>query len=283
MKYLSLMLLAIAPFIASAQNLHADFFAGIASYQGDLQAKRYTLNMAHPAVGIGLSYDVSSRFVARAGFTYGQVEGNDKANTQAKSILIRNLNFKSNIAEFHLAMEFNLFDLSERSATPYIFGGVAGYHFNPFTNDLSGNKVLLQPLSTEGQGLSQYPDRKPYNLNQLAIPFGGGIKLSLSDNLQVAGEIGIRKLFTDYLDDVSTTYVDQATLLAAKGQKAVDLAYRGDEINPALPYPSAGAIRGGSKYKDWYYFTGLRISYRLNSSGRMGNNGGKVGCPNSVY
>src|SRR5690606_13448162 len=82
------------------------------------------------------------------------------------------------------------------------------------------NKVFLKPLSTEGQGLPQYPDRKPYKLTQFAIPFGAGVKFRVSRNTVLAYEVGLRKIFTDYLDDVSTTYVDQATLLQERGRNA---------------------------------------------------------------
>ncbi|MEI7471783.1 MAG: DUF6089 family protein [Chitinophagaceae bacterium] len=284
------MKLSIVPFClllglqSNAQNLHADVFAGISTYQGDLEAKKVSMNFAKPAIGLGASYDITSRLIGRAGFSFGKVSASDKSNTNSKPILDRNLNFSTSIAEFHLALEFNFLDLSEHSLSPYIFAGVAGFHFNPYTETPSSNKVFLQPLSTEGQGLSQYPDRKPYKLTQMAIPFGGGLKFEFSDNIQIAAEVGLRKLFTDYLDDVSTYYVDQATLLAAKGPLAVDLAYRGDELSGGAPYPPAGTIRGGSKYKDWYTFSGLRLSYRLgnNSSNNKGGKN-KMGCPTTIY
>jgi hypothetical protein len=140
--------------------------------------------------------------------------------------------------------------------------------------------------------LSGYPDRKPYSLTQPAIPFGGGIKYAINDNLRLGLELGFRKLFTDYLDDVSTTYVNPADLLAAKGQLAVDMSYRGDELPGGNPnYPAKGSQRGGAKKQDWYYFFGLHLTYRLgsgdntNRSGVFGGGnykGGKkkgYGCP----
>ena len=271
--------LSIISFAGFTQNLHADLFAGVANYQGDLQGKRFTLSQSRPAIGLGLSYDLTNKLIIRTGFTYGQVEGNDKKNTTAKGIEFRNLNFRSNITEVQLGLEYNLFDLGYRDISPYAFAGVAVYHFNPYTKDPAGNTVFLKPLSTEGQGLSQYPGSKPYTLTQFAIPFGGGIKFVLSDNLQVGIEIGLRKLFTDYLDDVSANYVDSATLYAAKGQQSVDLAYRGDEVPGGPSYPAAGSQRGNPKYKDWYYFSGIRVSYTLN--GRKSRKG--IGCPARLY
>jgi opacity protein-like surface antigen len=284
MKYSILLSMAVFPLAAFSQNFHADVFAGVATYQGDLQGKRITFNQSHPAVGIGISYDITDKLIARSGFTYGTIEGTDKKNTTAKGIEFRNLSFKSAVSELHLGLEYNFFKLEGKSLTPYFFAGIAGYHFNPYTNDSNGTKVFLRPLSTEGQGLAAYPDRKNYSLTQFAVPFGGGIKLQMSDNLQLAAEVGIRKTFTDYLDDVSTTYVDYATLLAAKGPKAVELAYRGDEVVGGPSYPTDGAQRGSSKTKDWYYFSGLRLSVRLNNkAGRVANGRNKLGCPSKVY
>jgi hypothetical protein len=82
--------------------------------------------------------------------------------------------------------------------------------------------------------------------------------------------MGVRKTFTDYIDDVSTTYIDRDVLLAARGERAVQMAFRGDEIKSDLTYPPANTIRGGSKYKDWYYFSGFTLSIGLtNTDGKL--------------
>jgi hypothetical protein len=121
--------------------------------------------------------------------------------------------------------------------------------------------VYLQPLGTEGQGF--YLGRKKYNLTQFAIPFGGGIKFAFNDNVRIKLEVGLRKLMTDYLDDVSTTFAPQAALLANNGQRAVDFSFRGDELKPGLTYPTANTKRGNPSSKDWYYFSGVTLSIRL--------------------
>ncbi|MEO6253563.1 MAG: DUF6089 family protein [Ferruginibacter sp.] len=280
MKNISLLLAILMPFTVLSQKLHADLFIGISGYQGDLQAKRFTLNQSKPVVGLGASYDLTNKLIARAGFFYGKIEGNDRKNKSNKGIELRNLNFRSTITEFNVGLEYNFFDLGYRDISPYVFGGAAVYHFNPYTKDAAGNKVFLNPLSTEGQGLPQYPDRNPYKLTQFAIPFGGGLKFALSENLQVGLEIGFRKLFTDYLDDVSMNYVDSATLYAERGAQAVDLAYRGDEVTGGQSYPADGVQRGSPKFKDWYYFSVVRVSYRLNNS-KNDKNG--LACPARFY
>jgi hypothetical protein len=174
--------------------------------------------------------------------------------------------------------EFNVFSLDNIRWTPYAFGGLAVYHFDPYTQDSAGLKLFLKPLTTEGQGLAGYPTR-PYATTQLALPFGGGVKYAVSDNIRIGLELGMRKLFTDHLDDVSTNYAAASDLFAASGPKAVELAYRGDELpngNPA--YPAKGEQRGGAKEKDWYYFTGLHVAFRINANGGGGGRN-KYGCP----
>jgi hypothetical protein len=182
-------------------------------------------------------------------------------------------------------VEYNFFDLRSHKVTPYIFGGIAVYHFNPYAYDSTGRKVYLHPLSTEGEGLPQYPNSHPYALTQLAIPFGGGIKFRISDQVVLAYEIGERKLFTDYLDDVSGRYVDQNILLAAKGPEAVEMAYRGAELKGGASYPPAGTVRGDPKRKDWYYFSGLRLIIAFNTHAMIEHRRQHyiLDCPKKVY
>jgi hypothetical protein len=148
-----------------------------------------------------------------------------------------------------------------------------------------GNKFDLQPLSTEGQGLSQYPERKPYKLTQFGIPLGIGIKFAVNQNISLGWEISMRKTFTDYLDDVSTTYVDELLLLAERGQTSVDLAYRGDEVKDGdLAYPADGTKRGSNKFKDWYYFSGITATIKIPSRKfTLGKKRSGTGCPSGVY
>ncbi len=276
MKTINCLLLAIIISLTSfSQNLHLNLSAGALNYSGDLQLKKYTFNQAHPAFAIGLSYELSEKFMIRSQFMTGKISGDDKLNPLTA---IRNLNFTTSVTELQVAAEYYLRDLSEYSLSPYFFAGLAAYHFNPYTKDTSGTKYFLQPLGTEGQGF--YNNRQPYKLTQFAVPFGGGMKLALSENIRAGIEFGIRKLFTDHLDDVSTTYVDPAQLAANNGPKAVELAYRTNELKNSIPYPT-GDNRGSAKFKDWYYFTGATLSIRLgNKYADRGHS--RLGCPAKI-
>ena len=236
-------------------------------------------------VGLSVNYELTEQFMIRGGFNYSIVGGADRFSDD-DSLRARNLAFETKLTEFSAIGEYYFFNLYDQKFSPYLFAGFAVYHFNPYAYDVNKQKVFLKPLSTEGEGLSQYPDRKPYALTQPAIPFGGGVKYAFTDNLRLGLELGMRKLFTDYFDDVSTTYVDPNDLLAAKGQLAVDMSYRADELPGGNPvYPSKGAQRGGATHKDWYYFFGLHLTYRLGGEGGGGSfyNSGKknkrYGCP----
>ena len=273
----------LAPLFTQAQ-WNVNLFGGFSNYVGDLQSSPYTTQQAHLAFGAGVQYDLNPHFSLLSNLTYGKVGASDAYATQA-DLRARNLSFQTNIGEWNLLAEYNLLDLRSHRITPYVFAGVAVYHFNPYAYDTTGKKVYLRPLSTEGEGLPQYPNSKPYALTQLAIPFGGGIKFRVSDRVTLAYEIGMRKLFTDYLDDVSGRYVDEATLLAAKGPEAVEMAYRGNEIKGGSGYPPAGTVRGDPKRKDWYYMSGLRVTIALNNSAMVAHrrHSGILDCPKKVY
>ena len=264
-----------------SQNLHLDLFGGIANYKGDLQynpkgGKQISFKQPNFSAGIGLHYEISSKLYARFAMTFGKIGADDKNQPGQQQ---RNLNFFSPIFDVMIGGEYWIIDPYEHKLVPYVFGGLGYFHFNPYTTDAAMQKVFLKPLSTEGEGF--VPGRKDYNLSQFSIPFGGGLKIPISENVRVGVELSLRKTFTDYLDDVSTTYVDEATLFSGKGQRAVDLAYRGDEVG-AGTYPAGGTPRGTLVAKDWYYFTGFTLSFRLGNGGGGGRGGGrksKVGCP----
>lgn len=275
--------------ILFAQRLHIGVFGGLAAYNGDLTDKWFPKKVTNGAIGVTGNYELTDNIMLRAGFTYAVVGGADRYSRDP-ALLARNLSFESSISEFSLLGEYYLLNLYDQRISPYVFAGLSVFHFNPYAYD-SSRKIYLKPLSTEGQGLPGYGDRESYALTQAAIPFGAGVKFAVTDRVHLGLEMGLRKLFTDYLDDVSTTYADPADLLAARGQLAVDMSYRGDDVgNPV--YPAKGVQRGKAKNKDIYYFTGLHLTYRLgmgNSSRGSGMSGGSrkgrssTNCPVNVY
>lgn len=265
----------------SAQRFHLGIFGGLAAYNGDLTEKIFPKKVTNGAIGITGNYELTDNIMLRAGYTFARVGGADRYSDDPE-MLKRNLAFETAISEFSLVGEYYLLNLYDNRFTPYAFIGLGVFHFNPYAYNGTDEKIFLKPLSTEGQGVPGYPDRKPYKLTQLNVPFGIGVKYAFTDRLRLGLEGSFHKLFTDYLDDVSTAYIDPNDLLAARGQLAVDMSYRGDEVPGGDPnYPVKGYQRGGSGSKDFYYFTGLHITYRIG----MDKSGGRdrLGCPKNIY
>jgi opacity protein-like surface antigen len=268
-------LLLLASFSNAQSPVRLGLFGGVSQYQGDLQSSYFQGRFANAALGLTATYDIAPRFAVRAGLTFSALEASDRYNTK-EELGVRNFSFRTRLTEFSLLGQYSFFNIEDTRWTPYVFAGVAVFKMDPYTYDSSGQKVYLRLLGTEGQGLEQYPGRKMYNKTQFAIPFGGGVTYAISERWQLGLELGIRKTFTDYIDDVSSTYADASDLLAGRGPKAVELAYRRGEVDPAnAAYPEKGAMRGQDKWKDMYYFTGLHLQFRLGSGGGRG----KYGCP----
>lgn len=278
-------LLLLSVSTVQAQRVHIGIFGGLAAYNGDLTDKILPKKVTNGAIGLTGNYEVTDQIMLRAGLTYTVVGGADRFSNKQQAVL-RNLSFETAITEFSVVGEYDLLNLYESRISPYGFAGLALYHFNPYAYNGNTQKIFLKPLSTEGQGLLGYADRKPYSLTQFAIPFGGGVKFAVTDNLRVGIEVGFRKLFTDYLDDVSKFYIDPADLLAAKGQLAVDMSYRGNQVSGGNPnYPPKSEQRGNPESNDSYYFGGIHLTYKL-GNGFGGGGGGrknKMGCPINVY
>lgn len=243
-------------------------FAGAMNYQGDLNPNSFTFKNSNIATGLIIRKPLNRWFTLRGGINMGKIEAADYNNRDY--LKIRNLSFTTDIKEAYIALEATVLDISTTRFTPYIYAGIAVFHFNPWTYDKNGKKTFLKPLSTEGQGLPQYSDRPAYNLTQLSLPFGMGVKYAVNDNLNIGIEFSQRKSFTDYIDDVSSSYVDVNVLRQAKGDKAVELAFRENEIpGGRLQYPAHGDQRGTPSEMDWYYFFGLTIELKLSSFGNL--------------
>lgn len=247
---------------------------GGTNYLGELSAER-TDNF-HFAGGITGRWNMNHYLAIRGNVFYGNISGADSNNTsQAKRD--RNLSFKSPLFEVSGLLEWNLFGFDpiggqrdrvrKKMFSPYVFTGIAMFKFNPMAY-LDNNWVELQPLGTEGQGTTPFQDRKKYNLTTFSIPMGVGIKLRLAPRLVFAAEYGMRITFTDYLDDISKTFVDPQILAAAFGgpnSNSVRLADRSpDEVRAARsfdPLTFDGPVRGESNNKDSYNYAGFTLTY----------------------
>jgi hypothetical protein len=269
-----LIILLISVNVCSAQGLLQFGLLGAGSgYAGDLTNDNISIKTIHSGGGIEARYIFGDYFAVRGGINYTKVGAKDKESGDS-AIEFRNLSFETNILEVNFCAELNLLSPELFSVYPYLFAGLGYFHFNPYTYDNSGKKVYLRPLSTEGEGLPQYPNKKMYSLNQICIPFGAGLKWNINEDITIGLEVGVRKLFTDYLDDVSGRYASYNNLLTDRGVEAVTLAYRGTG-----PYPNGGSIRGNPKKKDLYYTFGLSAFYSFGNAEAKG----KYGNPGRLY
>lgn len=260
----SLLLLALLPLLAHTQSLRKDaeigLMLGAMNYIGDLNSQSM-LGKVNPAASAIFRYDFHSRWAVQFGIAYGNLEGGNPDDIE-----LRNLSFRSHVIEGSLTVQFNFVPYQNgayaQRFTPYMFAGIGVFGFNPKAM-YNGSWYELQPLCTEGQGLAQFPDRKPYSLVQLCVPFGLGLKCRIGKYFTVGAEYGFRKTWTDYLDDVSTTYVDAALLSSNTEAMAAILSDRSGEYELDHAYP-AGTQRGDDSLNDWYAFFGLSITVKLN-------------------
>jgi hypothetical protein len=215
---------------------------------------------------------------ARLEGSLGQVTSTDSTITGKSNNLIskrvRNLSFRSKIAEISLMLEFHplhLINFDEISyLSPYVVGGIGWYHFNPQAG-LNGKWIDLQPLHTEGQGFPEYPDRKPYRLSQFNLPIGIGLRYEVSDAINLRLEFVHRILYTDYLDDASTKkYIDPSLF--------VKYLSPSDAANAKMLYNRSKdgtipAFRGHFQNNDAYMSLTLKVGVVLGRES-TGNNDG---------
>jgi len=245
-----------------AQQWELGGWMGTAHYFGDLNTNT-SFKDTRPALGAIVRRNLNYYFSIRSSLNFGYVAFDDKLSPASYIYQkTRNLNFYSHILELSTQMEINFFKykISDKEArfAPYFFVGLGCFFFSPKT-ELGNSRYNLANFSTEGQGLPGY-DRKKYFPIQLAIPFGMGIKYGLSNYWTIGAEVGTRKTSTDYLDDVSSTYVNQNALLQSQGQDAVSLSDRS-----GTGFGTDGKQRGDSQKKDSYLFMGMTLTYTIRS------------------
>lgn len=308
-KKILLSLLLIIPLLASAQykksrykrannfsnsknKARKEYVIGIgaANFLGELGGanqigtnfvKDLEFSMTRPSAALGMRYKFSKRMAIKGGFYYQLVSGADRL-TKEPFRNNRNLSFRSHIFELSAQAEFyvtkeqqghrykikNAKGMKNYDYQAYLFVGIGAFYFNPQAM-YNGAWVNLQPLGTEGQGLPGGP--KKYSRIAICIPYGIGAKYNLNKDYAVGLEIGIRKTFTDYIDDVSTVYYDNSVIRDERGDMAGDLA------DPSLMnYPAelggatstadqtaTGQQRGDPKDKDAFMFVNITVSYKV--------------------
>ena len=315
--------------LSIAQDFKITTSLGGSNYQGDL-SNGYISGIG-PAGSVGLTYDLYDNFRLRANLSFLQVGADDSKSPKA-AIKNRNLEFKTDIIELSLLGEIDLLKSEDYTLVPYLFAGPSLYHFNPYTtvkqsdvihatNQLNlpagtvkvGQKVYLHDIGTEGQLIKglESSGGKNYNLTQLNIQLGAGVRYKISEGISVGYEFSFRKLFTDYLDDVSSrNYISKdswdkeiASAIAANNPSRAKLLKEGEILSFRLldskgnPKPLVqGSPRGNPTANDAYFSSQVRLSFTLFSKSdkaSLGNNKmfspsnptgrGQLNCPKVFF
>lgn len=187
--------------------------------KGQPLLKDYKFVANRMLVGLSGTYNINNYSAVNVGFNFAQISNADSLITNTGNLerwrWYRNLSFKSNIEEASATYTFYPVLFLHRKTiellrfNPYIQVGLGVLHFNPKAN-LNGTWYELQPLHLEGQGFAEYPDRIPYKRTVLYIPANVGVKYYFNNRWAISGGLFMRKTFTDYMDDISTTYIDPA-------------------------------------------------------------------------
>ncbi len=267
---LSLLLVFVGSAISSAQRgFEIGGWLGAAHYFGDLNTR---FDIMHPGFGGGgiVRYNFNRRICAKASFNYGFLRADD-ANSSNAFEQRRNINFRTHLGDLSGQIEFNFFPYIHGSReyfyTPYLFAGFSLFTFSPYAVYDGEKTPPLRSLGTEGQ----FPGEE-YPSFQRAINFGGGLKFDLTPEWSLNVELSIRKLFTDYLDDVSTVYPDFGEVRGNNGVLG-DIAVLASD--PSLPDAEGNRVgrqglqRGDDTTNDAYTFFSVGLLYYF----------GNIKCP----
>ncbi len=237
--------------------------AGTAYYIGEINPSKHFGTREKLALGIAIRSNLNKRWAIRTGLNYGHIEAFD---SDSKDLWQqnRNLNFRNKFFEGSVIAELNFFNYqinSKHNISPYLFWGAAIFRMNP-EGMYNGYWHSLQPAGTEGQGLA---GKDPlYKTTGFTMPMGAGLKCNISGLMGFSIEWGMRKLYTDYFDDISGTYANPTLLSAARGQLATHLA---DQSLIQQNNNNASLQRGDPGRKDLYFFCMASLNIRIDKKG----------------
>lgn len=286
---------------------------GTSNYYGDLAPVTRPLLSTRKNINWHLSVDFTRHLTSRIGIRFGlswiRLSGNDSYfsnDAKFQNLFIRNLHFRNDLQEFSAVGVYN-FVKEERAYThrpkliPYIAGGFSILHHNPVAQAPNGTAgvtdgawVSLQPLGTEGQTLPT-SGIAPYNLIVTNALGAMGARLKVNKQWDIAYELSLRYLFTDYIDDVGSTYADKNAMIANDplsavfGHRELELVALRTGINreagirqwyidhgtpqsssipvsafPIAPGTAAGAMRNFSAtINDFYVLNTIKLVYHI--------------------
>jgi hypothetical protein len=248
---------------------------GTSFYLGDLN--NIPFQDAKFAGGLVYRYNFSPRIALKANVLFGKITASDENNHSLKKDDYKNylwdfsergLSFSSPITEISAQLEINFFNVynvgHKNQISPYLFGGVALFSFNPqAVSNIDKKTYNLQPIGTEGQGREGM--QKKYTLTGFAIPFGIGFKANIGRIVCVGAEWGLRYTFTKYLDDVGGVYYN----FSDQKIPSSSLEIIEDLADPSTHKHTANAQRYSTNKNDWYSFAGVVVTLRIGNEDRL--------------
>lgn len=229
---------------AYSQIIEVGVTGGLSYYIGDINPKKH-FAQSNLALGGMIRYYENLRWAFRLQYSNLSLAASDEKIGFRPE---RGLAFQSKVNDVSLIAEFNFFDYwtggRRSSISPYIFGGLSMFHFSTYAPD--GRD--LQLLQTEGVSYSNI---------SWSIPFGIGMKYSITKHLGVTIEWRMHKAFTDYIDDIHGSY--------PKNDVIVD----GHNYTDPTGLFQEGMQRGNGSStsfgfnNDWYGTLGVTLLYKF--------------------
>lgn len=331
-KRLSLLMVLITLFLVSVMETQAQsqfskkkkYWAigpnfNAVNYFGDIVPKSrigsFDINFTRPQFGAQVMRRVSPRVFLRGFANWGRFAGDDNTTADPGDTDFaifryrRNLHFRTDFVEVGFG---GVYDFKENKGTfarrpkglvPYVHAGIAMLYYKPMARTPTdpnpayadiprGVWVDLRQLRTEGVS---------YSPVTVVIPAGVGVRYALNGHWDVAFEIGYRLTFTDYLDDVSSNYINPfqhdsrlAYVMADRSREAV-ASWSGNQRDlqqifggqpntvfydpqTGIPFPDRfyegygypndiGGIRG-DKDRDVYIVYGIQLTYLFGNAVR---------------
>ena len=232
---------------------------GVSYYMGDLNPTM-PFAMSQLQYGGVARFNYNNRWSFRFDYSHATVAADDdKIGWRPE----RKLNFTSRINDFSLEAEFNFLEYytgnPKKNVSPYIFGGISVFQYTAYAN-VAGKLVDLSKYETEYVD----PNAKWYNKMfgktspvGVSIPFGLGVKLSLSQHMAATVEWRMQKTFTDYLDDVAKVYPEQHAIYTDEDGTKYDLS------DPTGNYKT-NQQRGNSAFNDWFGMARVSLTWKFN-------------------
>lgn len=238
-----------------AQKVELGLSAGIANYTGDI-APGIVLAETRWSGGLFARYNVNNTWAFTATANQLRIGGSD-ANVDFNKA--RNITFRTDITEFAGLVEYNYFKygtgVRDVHFTPYVFWGLGASFYNP--QGIYQNKWYdLRDYKTEGNA-------NAYSGVTAVMPMGIGIKWMPNKNFSLEWNICGRKTYTDYLDDVSKTYIDANKQYSEKGLIAAVMSDPSVVNNEGVFKNKTGYQRGNPDFNDWYFTSTISVTYRI--------------------